>query len=60
LTYSSVVSRESVRTAFLIAAVNGYDIIAADVPNAYAQATSLERYFAISGDEFGDNKGKRH
>jgi hypothetical protein len=58
LTYSYVVSIESVRIAFLIAAVNGYDIIAEDVQNAYVQATSLEKYFSIAGDEFGDDKGK--
>jgi hypothetical protein len=39
--------------------VNGCDIIAADVPNAYVQATSLGKYFATAGDEFGDHKGKR-
>jgi hypothetical protein len=43
LTYSSVVSRESVRITFLIYAINGYDVIAADVQNAYVQATSLEK-----------------
>jgi hypothetical protein len=58
LIYSSVVSRESVRIAFLITAVNVCDIIAADVQNAYVQATSLEKYFAISGDKFCDDKGK--
>jgi hypothetical protein len=58
LTYSSVVSRESVRIAFLIAAVNGYEVIAADVKNDYVQATSLEKYVAIAGDEFVDDEGK--
>jgi hypothetical protein len=52
------VSRESVRIAFLIAAINGYDVIAADVQNAYVHATSLEKYYAIAGDEFGEDKGK--
>jgi hypothetical protein len=58
LTYSSVVSRESVRIAFLIASVNGYDIIAEDVQNAHVQETSPEKYFAIAGDESGGDKGK--
>jgi hypothetical protein len=58
LNYSSVVARESVPIAFLIPAVNGYDIIAAGVQNAYVQATSVEKYFAIAGDEFGDEKKK--
>jgi hypothetical protein len=34
-TYSTVVSRDSVRLAFLIAALNGIDIAACDVGNAY-------------------------
>jgi hypothetical protein len=57
LTYSSVVSRESIRTTFLIADVNGYDIIVAYVQNAYVQASSLEKYYTITDDEFGDDKG---
>jgi hypothetical protein len=47
------VSRECVRIAFLIAAINGCDVIAADVQNAYVQATSLDKYYAIAGNEFG-------
>jgi hypothetical protein len=58
LTYISVVPRESVRIAFPIAAINVYDVIAEDVQNAYVQATSLEKYYAISGNEFGEGKGK--
>jgi hypothetical protein len=52
------VLRERVRIAFLIAAINGYDVISADVQNAYVQATSLEKYYAIAGNEFGEDKGK--
>jgi hypothetical protein len=58
LPYSSVVSRESVQIAFLVAAINGYDVIAADVQNMYVQATLLEKYYTITGDEFGEDKGK--
>jgi hypothetical protein len=50
LTYISVVSRESVPIAFLIAAINGYDVIAAYVQNTYVQTTSLDKYYAIAGD----------
>jgi hypothetical protein len=38
MTYSSVVSRESVRLAFLIAALNDIDIISCDMENAYLNA----------------------
>ena len=36
--YSSVVTRESVRIMFLVAALNGLDILGADVQNAYINA----------------------
>jgi hypothetical protein len=38
LTYSSVVSRDSVRLAFLSAALNDLDLLAADIGNAYLNA----------------------
>jgi hypothetical protein len=59
LTYSSVVSRDSVRIAFLLAALNGLDILAADIGNAYINVDCREKVFFIAGDEFGEtNKGK--
>ena len=39
-TYSWVVSRECVRIALTYAALNGVDIIAADIRNAYLQVPS--------------------
>jgi hypothetical protein len=53
LTYSSVVSRESVRIAFLLAALNGLEICTADVGNAYLNATCHEQIWTIAGLEFG-------
>ena len=38
LTYSSVVSRESVRIAFLVAALNDLDIVMFDIGDAYLNA----------------------
>ena len=38
LTYSSVVSRQSRKIAFLIAALNDLDIIACDIGNDYLNA----------------------
>eukprot|EP00804_Cyclotella_cryptica_P024180 CCRYP_019500-RA/>CCRYP_019500-RA protein AED:0.46 eAED:0.46 QI:0/-1/0/1/-1/1/1/0/83 len=43
LTYASVVSRETVRIALLIAALNDIDIWAADVLNAYITAPCHEK-----------------
>ena len=52
-TYAGVVSRETVRIAFTYAALNGLDIMAADIQNAYLQAPISEKYWTICGPEFG-------
>jgi Reverse transcriptase (RNA-dependent DNA polymerase) len=59
ITYSSVVSRESVRIAFLIAALNGLEIRSADVGNAYLNADCREQVWMTAGPEFGSNEGKK-
>lgn len=59
LTYSSVVSRESVRIGFLIAAMYELDPLAADIGNAYLNAPTKEKYYIITGPEFGElERGK--
>ena len=58
ITYSSVVSRESVRIALTIAALNGLDILACDIQNAYLNAECREKIYTIAGDEFGSDAGK--
>ena len=59
-TYAGVVSRESVRIALTYAALNGIDVYAADIRNAYLQAPSSQKDFIICGIEFGlENVGKR-
>ena len=59
-TFAGVVSRESVRIAFTYAALNGVDIWAADIMNAYLQAPTTETHYIICGLEFGlENVGKR-
>jgi hypothetical protein len=59
ITYSSVVTRDSVRIGFLIAALNDLDILAADVGNAYLQAPAREKVHTTAGPEFGPtNVGK--
>ena len=60
ITYSSVVSRETVRLGFLIAAMNGLNVSAADIGNAYLNAPCAEKVHVVCGPElFGDeNKGK--
>ncbi len=59
ITYSSVVSRDSVRIMFLVAAVNDLQVLAADIGNAYLNAPNRERVYAIAGKEFGSRAGQR-
>jgi hypothetical protein len=57
LTYSSVVSRDSVRIAFLVAALNDLNILACDIQNAYLTADCREKIYIIAGPEFGSEAG---
>ena len=58
LTYSSVVSRDSIRLGFLIAALNGLDIMACDLENAYLNAPCKEKIWFEGGLECGEDQGK--
>ena len=48
-TFSGVVSRESVIIALTYSALNGIDVTACDIRNAYLQAPSSEKHYAICG-----------
>ena len=50
-TYSSVVSRESVRICFTLAALNNLDVLSADIGNAYLNAKPLERCHVTVTDD---------
>ena len=52
-TYAGVVSRDSIRIALTYAALNGLEVCAADIQNAYLQAPSSQKNFIICGAEFG-------
>ena len=58
LTYSSVVSRDSIRILLTIAALNGLDILSTDIQGAYLYAKPKEKVCFIAGREFGPNQGK--
>ena len=59
-TYAGVVSRESLRIALTYAALNGADVTAADIRNAYLQAPSSKRDYIVCGPDFGlENVGKK-
>jgi Reverse transcriptase (RNA-dependent DNA polymerase) len=53
LTYASVVSRDSVRIVFLLAALNDMSVLCADVGNAYINAPCRGKYCILCGPEFG-------
>jgi hypothetical protein len=53
ITYSSVVARDSVCLAFLIAALNDLDILSADIGTAYLNAPTREKVHTTCGIEFG-------
>ena len=57
---ATVVSRESVRIAFTIAALNDHDVRVADIVNAYLTSPCDEKVWTILGPEWGsDLVGKR-
>ena len=58
ITYSSVVSRDSVRICLLIAALNDLEIKCGDIKNAYLTAPPREKLYTWAGQEFGPNQGK--
>ncbi|KAI2506538.1 Reverse transcriptase (RNA-dependent DNA polymerase) [Fragilaria crotonensis] len=57
ITYSSVVSRDSVRIAFMLAALNDLDVLACDIGNAYLNAPCREKVWFVAGPEFGSRQG---
>jgi hypothetical protein len=59
LTYASVVSRETVRIALTVAALNDIDVWAADVLNAYITAPCREKIWTTLGPEWGPDQGKK-
>ena len=51
LTYSSVVSRESIKIGFLVVALNGLDLLAADIQNTYLKTPTEEKVWFRAGPE---------
>jgi len=58
ITYSSVVTRDSIQLAFLIAGLNDLKVLAADVTNAYLNAPRREKIWFEGQIETGPDKGK--
>ena len=57
LTYSFVVSRDLVRIALLLAALNDLQLQSLDIQNAYLTADCRELIWMRTGPEFGTEKG---
>ena len=58
MTYSSVVSRDSVRIAFTYAALMGIQVWVADIGDAYLNAKCRKRIWTITGKAFGSDEGQ--
>ena len=59
ITYSPVVSRDSVRIVMTIAALNGLSILGCDIQKAYLAAPCCEKIWTTSGPEFDSESGKK-
>ena len=57
ITYSSVISRESVRIALKIAALNGLYILECDIQNDYLKAKWRELIWTTAGPKFSLEEG---
>ena len=57
LTYSSVISRDSVHIALTIVALNELSVMACDLQNAYLTADCREKIWTHAGPEFGSESG---
>ena len=58
MTYSSVVSRDTVRIGFLVAALNDLGILAGDIQNAFLEAPVGEKIFFYAGEEWGADRDR--
>ena len=54
MSYSTVVSRDTVKSMVLIAAIIGLDMKMCNIGNIYLNADTRERVWFIAGDEWND------
>jgi hypothetical protein len=59
MTFASVVSRDSIRIAFTVAALNDLEVLSADISGAYLNAKPVEKVYTTAGKEFGPEKAGR-
>ena len=58
VTYSTVVSLDSVRILLMVAALNGLDVQGSNIQNASLSADNLEKHWLRAGPEFRAEQGK--
>ena len=58
LSYSTVVSRDSIRILLLVASLNGLNVLSTDIQNAYLSAQPREKVYFTAGPEFRENEGR--
>jgi Reverse transcriptase (RNA-dependent DNA polymerase) len=56
ITFTSVVSPDSIRIVFLVAALNDLEILSANISSAYLNAEAAEMVYTLAGKEFGPGK----
>jgi hypothetical protein len=59
MTYENVVSRESVRIALTLVALNDVDVMMGDIGNAYLTAPITEKVWTVLGPEFVEDADKQ-
>ena len=57
ITYSSDMSHDSVRIAFLVAALNDLDVMFTDIGNAYSNEHCREKIWTVAGPELSTEEG---
>jgi hypothetical protein len=57
--FACVVSRDSIRIAFLVVALNDLNVLSADVAGAFLNANTIEKVYTTAGKEFGPEKEGR-
>jgi hypothetical protein len=56
MAFDSVVRRESVQLAFMIAASNDLSILSADIQNSYLKSPCKEKLYTVLGQEFRSHR----
>ena len=56
--YSRVVGMEAIRLLFLISSLNGHELCAGDISNAYLYAQRREKLYVVAREDFGEHCGK--